>query len=83
VPENGRPTYGLTVNIDSFNPLVIAFNEWGTILSDFFTNGLSIRNRMMYIFGPPGWSHDNSRKTSKELRLEEEQLNQSIKSPKE
>ncbi|MBT4775422.1 MAG: sterol desaturase family protein [Crocinitomicaceae bacterium] len=83
VPENGRPTYGLTVNIDSFNPLVIAFNEWGTILSDFFTNGLSIRNRMMYIFGPPGWSHDNSRKTSKELRLEEEQLNQSIKSQKE
>jgi hypothetical protein len=27
---------------------------------------------MGYLFGPPGWSHDGSRKTSEQMREEEQ-----------
>ena len=30
--------------------------------------------KLMYIFGPPGWSHDGSRKTSKQLALDEKNI---------
>jgi hypothetical protein len=30
----------------------------------------TLKDKLMYIFGPPGWSHDGSKKTSKQLRLE-------------
>jgi hypothetical protein len=26
--------------------------------------------KWMYVFGPPGWSHDGSKKTSKQLQRE-------------
>jgi len=65
--EEERPTYGLTTNIQSFNPLYIATHEWLAIFND-------IRSKpkyfWSYLFGPPGWSHDGSRKTSEQLRAE-------------
>lgn len=33
-PEGDRVTYGLTRNIRSFNPVVIAFHEWADLLRD-------------------------------------------------
>jgi hypothetical protein len=30
----------------------------------------SFKNKCMYVFGPPGWSHDGSKKTAKQLREE-------------
>ncbi|AQG79509.1 sterol desaturase family protein [Spirosoma montaniterrae] len=68
-PEKQRPTYGLTKNIDSYNPVRIAFHEWTDILRDLRRAG-SFRNALGYLFGPPGWSHDGSRKTTKQLRGE-------------
>ena len=65
--ERNRPTYGLTSNINSHNPVRIAFHEWTAIGQDIRRAG-SIRNALGYIFGPPGWSHDGSRKTTKQLR---------------
>lgn len=65
--ERYRPTYGLTKNINSYNPLRIAFHEWVDIGRDLRRAG-SVRNALGYLFGPPGWSHDGSRKTTKELR---------------
>ncbi|QIP14068.1 sterol desaturase family protein [Spirosoma aureum] len=69
--ERNRPTYGLTKNIDSHNPVRIAFHEWVDIGRDLRKAG-SIRNALGYLFGPPGWSHDGSRKTTKQLRAEQQ-----------
>jgi sterol desaturase/sphingolipid hydroxylase (fatty acid hydroxylase superfamily) len=66
-PEQHRPTFGLTKNIGSYNPVRIAFHEWGDIAKDLRHAG-SLRNALGYLFGPPGWSHDGSRKTTKQLR---------------
>ncbi|QJW90083.1 sterol desaturase family protein [Spirosoma taeanense] len=66
-PERTRPTYGLTRNIDSHNPIRIAFHEWTDIARDLRRAG-SFRNALGYVFGPPGWSHDGTRKTTKQLR---------------
>ncbi len=65
--ERNRPTYGLTKNIDSHNPVRIAFHEWTDIARDLRRSG-SLRNAFYYVFGPPGWSHDGSRKTTRQLR---------------
>ena len=66
-PEKKRPTYGLVTNINSHNPVRIAFHEWASIGQDIRRAG-SVRAALGYIFGPPGWSHDGSRKTTKQLR---------------
>ncbi|AUD01580.1 sterol desaturase family protein [Spirosoma pollinicola] len=65
--EKERPTYGLTTNINSHNPVRIAFHEWVSIGQD-IRRAPSVRAALGYIFGPPGWSHDGSRKTTKQLR---------------
>ena len=33
-----------------------------------------IKEKIFYLFGPPGWSHDGSRLTSEQLRMQEDQL---------
>ncbi len=67
IEEKHRPTYGLTTNINSHNPVRIAFHEWAAIGRDVSRAG-SVRNALGYIFGPPGWSHDGSRQTTRQLR---------------
>jgi sterol desaturase/sphingolipid hydroxylase (fatty acid hydroxylase superfamily) len=67
--EEERPRYGLTKNISTFNPLRIATHEWVDMWRD-IRRPLSWRARLGYLFGPPGWSHDGSRKTSEQLRAE-------------
>jgi len=68
--EEERPRYGLTSNIDTYNPVRIAFHEWMDIWRDATRPGLSVRERLGYVFGPPGWSHDGSRMTTEQLRAE-------------
>ena len=64
-PEEERPTYGLTENIHSYNPFWIAIHEWVQIARDMWRwPGHALR----YLLGPPGWSHDGSRKTTRQLR---------------
>jgi sterol desaturase/sphingolipid hydroxylase (fatty acid hydroxylase superfamily) len=70
--ERERPTYGLTTNLNSHNPFRIAFHEWTSIGRDVSRSG-SFRNALGYVFGPPGWSHDGSRKTTKQLLEAEKQ----------
>ncbi len=60
--------YGLTRPIEKETPLNIVFHEWGGLRKDFFRKDIGWREKLFYVFGPPGWSHDGSRKTSKELR---------------
>jgi len=62
--------YGLTTNLNTYNPGKVLFKEWKQMWQDVkMAPGLG--NKFMYVFGPPGWSHDGSRKTSRQLRLEE------------
>lgn len=60
--------YGLTTNINSQNPLKVIFHEWASIWKDTTQKGINWQARWKYLFGPPGWSHDGSRKTSNQLR---------------
>ncbi len=68
VEEQKRPTYGLVTNIDTYNPLKIALYEWIAIFQNIKKHP---RHAFKYIFGAPGWSHDGSSKTTKELRGEQ------------
>ncbi len=61
--------YGLTTNIKTFHPITMVFHEWKNIWND-LKKKTSFKNKLMYVFGPPGWSHDGSTKTSGQLRTE-------------
>lgn len=61
--------YGITTNLGTFNPLRIAFHEWAAIARD-VARARGWRERLAYVFGPPGWSPDGSRRTSEEIRRE-------------
>jgi hypothetical protein len=69
VPEDDaeKPRYGIVKNLGSFNPFVIAFNEWVGIVKD-LVSSKSLRDSIGYVFGPPGWSPDGSRMTSVKLK---------------
>lgn len=62
--------YGLTKNITSNHPLTLVFHEWKSIFKDIREKECSFKDKLMYLFGPPGWSHDGSTKTSAQLRKE-------------
>lgn len=61
--------FGLTENLKTYNPITMVFHEWHAIYND-LKKQVSIKEKFMYVFGPPGWSHDGSRKTSKQLQEE-------------
>ena len=63
--------YGLTKNIEKPNAVTIVFHEWQQITKDIFQSNITFKQRLNYLFGPPGYSHDGSRKTSEEMRKEE------------
>ncbi len=62
--------YGVVQQISTFNPFRIAFDEMINVFKDAAQKGLSVRQRLGYIFAPPGYSHDASRKTTAMLKAE-------------
>jgi hypothetical protein len=62
--------YGLTSPTDRDGWLKVIFHEFIAIYEDAFVKHRSQpwKVRWMYIFGPPGWSHDGSTLTSKQLQ---------------
>lgn len=56
-PEGVRVVYGLTKNIDTYNPLRVAFHEYAAAWRDVRAAG-RWRDRVGYVFGPPGWAPD-------------------------
>ena len=66
-PERAPVRYGLTTNIKTFNPLVIAGHEWAAMARD-VRRARSWRARLGYLFRPPGWSPDGATHTSRALR---------------
>ncbi len=70
--EYEKIKYGLTSEIEDKGPINIIFHEWKEIFKDFFSRKkhLTLGTRLKYVFMPPGWSHDNSSQTSRELQDE-------------
>lgn len=64
--------FGLTKDLEDRGPINVIFHEWKEIFKDFFDRkkALPFTTRLKYVFMPPGWSHDGSSKTSKELQKE-------------
>jgi hypothetical protein len=62
--------YGVLHPPNSYNPLVVVTHEFKDIWLD-VKKANSIQSAFMYVFGPPGWSHDNSRKTTRQLQKEQ------------
>jgi sterol desaturase/sphingolipid hydroxylase (fatty acid hydroxylase superfamily) len=62
--------YGLTKNLSNpYDPVNSVLHEWKAITID-LRRKLPLKARLGYVFGPPGWSHDGSTKTSQQLRKE-------------
>ena len=74
-PEVEKPKYGLVTNLETNNPVKVAFTEWYYLLTDFTSSKTSILNKFKYLIKPPGWKHDNTGVLSKDLRKEWEQKN--------
>ncbi|MBC8111999.1 MAG: sterol desaturase family protein [Verrucomicrobia bacterium] len=68
--DNSQKTvYGLTKKINLDNPDELLFHEWKEIMLDLKKN-VSWQDKLKYLFAPPGWSHDGSRKTTSQLQQE-------------
>jgi hypothetical protein len=65
--ENEPVKYGLTQNVESYHPLKVVFFEWNNLIQD-IKKAPSFLFKVNYLFKPPGWSHDGSKKTSSQLR---------------
>jgi len=66
-PERAPVRYGLTKNLETFNPLRIAFHEWAALARDVW-NAASWRDRLGYLFQAPGWRPDGAGQTARNLR---------------
>ena len=69
-PEIEKPIYGLVKNIETYNPVKVAFSEWFHLFKDVFTNKTNILGRIKYLLKPPGWKHDGTGILSTDLRKE-------------
>jgi sterol desaturase/sphingolipid hydroxylase (fatty acid hydroxylase superfamily) len=71
-PQEYEPIrYGITQPLDNESIPTLIFHEWAAIMKDLRRKDIRFRQKIMYLFGPPGWSHDGRRMTSKEMRLRE------------
>ena len=71
--EIEKPVYGLVTNIETYNPVKVAFIEWKNMLKDLFTSKTSLINKLKYLIKPPGWKHDGTSVLSSDLRKEWEE----------
>ncbi|OOQ60872.1 sterol desaturase family protein [Mucilaginibacter pedocola] len=61
--------YGLTHQPENLGPVNILFHEWKALLHD-VKHAPGIKNKFLYFFNPPGWSHDGSTQTARMLQRE-------------
>ncbi|MCB0790947.1 MAG: sterol desaturase family protein [Flavobacteriales bacterium] len=64
-----KAKYGISHDPDSYDPVKHNLFEFQEIWRD-VKRAPTWRAKLMYIFGPPGWSHDGSTKTSRQLQRE-------------
>lgn len=62
--------FGLTKPLlKHYHPIQIIIHEWQQMFRD-VKGKTSWKNKLKYIFMPPGWSHDGKTKTARQLRKE-------------
>jgi sterol desaturase/sphingolipid hydroxylase (fatty acid hydroxylase superfamily) len=61
--------YGITTNINTYNPLKIATHEFGNLYRD-LKKAPNFASKLKYLFAPPGWSHDRKTLTADQMREE-------------
>jgi len=66
-PEREPLDYGLTKNIETFNPWQIAFHEWVAMFRDVWRES-SWARRLGRILQPPGWSPDGRTLTARQMQ---------------
>ena len=60
-PEDEPVVYGLTKNIDSFNPAVVASHEYRDILRD-VADSDTWSDRLSFVLRGPGWAYERHRR---------------------
>lgn len=65
--DSEKPVYGLTENIHTNNPAIVATHEYLSLWKDVW-GAPGLLNKLKYIFYAPGWSHDGEDKRAKTLR---------------
>ncbi len=71
--EQEEVHYGLTENLKSPNLANLIFHEWRSMWKD-VKKSSRWGDMLQYILGPPGWSHDGCKKTTKQLRQDLNQI---------
>lgn len=66
--ETENVKYGLTKNLENPSAVNLVFHEWKGVWRDATQPGITLKQRLLYVFGPPGWSHDGRSQTSTQLR---------------
>ncbi|SDE27310.1 Sterol desaturase/sphingolipid hydroxylase, fatty acid hydroxylase superfamily [Pricia antarctica] len=61
--------YGITRKMDSGNFMDVYFGEFAALAKDVW-NAPGLKNKIAYIFMPPGWSHTGEHQTAKMVRKE-------------
>jgi sterol desaturase/sphingolipid hydroxylase (fatty acid hydroxylase superfamily) len=61
------PKFGILHDPGTHNPITHNLFEFQEIWKD-VKRAPGLRNKFMYVFGPPGWSHDGSSRTSGQLQ---------------
>ena len=65
--DDDPPVYGILRNIDTYNPIRIAFHEWIAMGRDLL-RVRSLRGFVGTVFGAPGWREDGTGVTSDSVR---------------
>ncbi|MDB2668667.1 sterol desaturase family protein [Alphaproteobacteria bacterium] len=66
--EKEKVDFGLVSPLTSLNPVRILLTEYIATFKDISQRGLTIKQRLAYLLGPPGWSHDGSRLSSLDIK---------------
>ncbi|WP_229809661.1 sterol desaturase family protein [Formosimonas limnophila] len=69
--DNEPVRYGIVTPLtpeQELHPVKTITHEFEAIWKDATQSNLTVGQRLKYIFGPPGWSHDGSKQTSKQMQ---------------
>lgn len=67
-PEEEKPNYGIRKNWHSYNIVNTQLHEFIDLWKD-VKAAPAWRDKLRYLYMPPGWRHDGTGKTARELRL--------------
>ncbi len=59
--------YGLVEPLFSYNPLKIAFHQFGPLLAD-LRSARNVREALGFLFAPPGWQPNGQGSTTEDMR---------------